>query len=81
MPPLRTALYQPTGRKRRSLLAGYPARYRSSGLMTFIVNHQGIIYEKDLGYRTTDLAVGMTSFDPDPTWRRVKPAELPIAPN
>jgi hypothetical protein len=63
-------------------LVAYPAQYRSSGLMTFLVNHQGIIYEKDLGYRTTDNALGMMSFDPDPTWRQVKRAvQSPIAPN
>jgi DUF2950 family protein len=62
-------------------LVAYPAQYRSSGLMTFLVNHQGIIYEKDLGWRTIDIALGMTSFDPDRTWRRVKPAVgFPIAP-
>jgi DUF2950 family protein len=62
-------------------LVAYPAQYRSSGLMTFLVNHQGIIYEKDLGYRTTDIAVAMTSFDPDRTWRQVKRAiQSPIAP-
>jgi len=53
-------------------LVAYPAQYRRSGLMTFLVNHQGTIYEKDLGLRTTDIGMGMTSFDPDSTWRRVK---------
>jgi hypothetical protein len=63
-------------------LVAYPAQYRSSGLMTFLVNHQGIIYEKDLGWRTTDIALGMTSFDPDRTWRRVKHAvQSPTAPH
>jgi hypothetical protein len=62
-------------------LVAYPARYRSSGLMTFLVNHQGTIYEKDLGLRTTDIGFQMTSFDPDRTWRRVKhPVWSPIAP-
>jgi hypothetical protein len=62
-------------------LVAYPAQYRSSGLMTFLVNHQGTIYEKDLGWRTTDIALGMTSFDPDRTWRRVKHAvRSPTAP-
>src|SRR5262249_21955942 len=42
-------------------LVAYPARYRSSGLMTFLVNHQGTIYKKDLGWRTTDIALEMTS--------------------
>jgi Protein of unknown function (DUF2950) len=62
-------------------LVAYPAQYRSAGLMTFLVNHQGIIYEKDLGWRTTDIALGMTGFDPDRTWRRVKHAvQSPTAP-
>jgi len=55
-------------------LVAYPARYRSSGLMTFLVNHQGTIYEKDLGFRTTDIGMQMMSFDPDSTWQRVKRA-------
>ena len=62
-------------------LVAYPAEYGNSGLMTFLVNHQGIIYEKDLGRRTTEIALGMTSFDPDPTWRRVNDAvQFPIVP-
>jgi len=62
-------------------LVAYPARYRSSGLMTFLVNHRGVIYEKDLGWRTTDLGMEITSFDPDDTWRRVKRAvQYPITP-
>jgi hypothetical protein len=55
-------------------LVAYPARYRRSGLMTFLVNHQGVIYEKDLGLRTTDIGMAMMSFDPDSTWQRVKRA-------
>jgi len=60
-------------------LVAYPARYRISGLMTFLVNQQGAIYEKDLGWCTTDIALEMTSFDPDSTWRRVKRVvQIPI---
>jgi hypothetical protein len=60
-------------------LVAYPARYRNSGLMTFLVNQQGAIYEKDLGWRTTDIALEMMSFDPDSTWRRVKRViQIPI---
>jgi Protein of unknown function (DUF2950) len=55
-------------------LVAYPAEYRTSGLMTFLVNHHGDIYEKDLGWRTAAIASGMTSFDPDDTWRRVTQA-------
>jgi Protein of unknown function (DUF2950) len=46
----------------------YPVEYRSSGVMTFIVDQSGTIYEKDLGPNTTKLAQAMTAYDPDPTW-------------
>ena len=49
----------------------YPAEYRSSGVMTFIVNESGMVYEKDLGPDTTTLAIAMTEYNPDSTWRRV----------
>ena len=49
----------------------YPAEYHSSGVMTFIVNKSGTIYEKDLGPNTTKLAEAMTAFDPDSTWNKV----------
>ncbi len=48
----------------------YPAEYRNSGVMTFIVNQDGIVYEKDLGQDTDKLAAAMSAFDPDGTWRR-----------
>jgi hypothetical protein len=50
----------------------YPAEYRSTGVMTFIVNKSGTIYEKDLGPNTTKLAEAMTMFDPDSTWTKVE---------
>ncbi len=49
----------------------YPAEYRNSGVMTFIVNLNGAIYEKDLGPKTADLAKAMTAINPDKTWRVV----------
>ncbi len=49
----------------------YPVDYRSSGVMTFIVDKSGTIYEKDLGPDTTELAQAMTSYDPDSTWNKV----------
>jgi hypothetical protein len=48
----------------------YPAAYRSSGVMTFIVDESGTIYEKDLGPDTTKTAEAMTAFDPDSSWHQ-----------
>lgn len=50
----------------------YPAEYRSSGVKTFIVNQDGVIYEKDLGSDTSKLANGVSEFNPDSTWERVE---------
>jgi hypothetical protein len=50
----------------------YPAEYGSSGVMTFIVDESGTIYEKDLGADTTKLADGMTAYDPDSTWHQAE---------
>jgi hypothetical protein len=55
-------------------LVAYPAEYRNSGVMTFLVNHQGNVYEKDLGPNTARTAASMTAFNPDNTWRRVTDA-------
>jgi len=53
-------------------LVAYPAEYGNSGVMTFLVNHSGTIYQKDLGERTEAIASGMRSFDPDQTWKKVE---------
>ena len=53
----------------------YPAEYGNSGIMTFIINHEGDIYEKDLGNGTAQLAARMTSFNPDHTWKKVVDTE------
>ncbi|MFZ1136636.1 MAG: DUF2950 domain-containing protein [Candidatus Korobacteraceae bacterium] len=50
----------------------YPAEYRNSGVMTFIVNQDGTIYEKDLGQDTDKLAGSMSDYNPDKTWNRVE---------
>lgn len=50
----------------------YPAEYRSSGVMTFIVGEDGIVYQKDLGERTGELAKAMTTYDPDPSWQKAE---------
>jgi len=57
-------------------LVAYPAEYRNSGVMTFIVSHDGKLYQKDLGKHTAGVAGRMTSFNPDRTWKKVEPAEI-----
>jgi hypothetical protein len=53
-------------------VVAYPAVYGSSGVMTFLVNHEGVVYEKDLGKNSAKTAKAMTSFDPDQTWKKVE---------
>jgi len=48
----------------------YPAEYRSSGVMTFIVGSDGVVYRKDLGSKTDVLAKGMKEYNPDSSWRK-----------
>jgi hypothetical protein len=52
-------------------MVAYPAQYGSSGIMTFIVNHDGVVYQKDLGPNTTAIAQSMMQFDPDETWEKL----------
>jgi hypothetical protein len=56
-------------------LVAYPAQYRNSGVMTFIVNYAGTVYEKDLGPDTAEIAEHITSFNPGSTWKKVDTAE------
>ena len=51
-------------------LVAYPAQYRNSGVMTFIVNQDGTVYQKDLGYDTPVVADEMTAYNPDKTWTK-----------
>jgi hypothetical protein len=52
-------------------LVVYLATWGSSGVMTFVVNHDGVVFEKDLGPKSAALAQAMTKFDPDETWKQV----------
>jgi Protein of unknown function (DUF2950) len=52
-------------------LVAYPAEYGNSGVMTFVVNHEGAVYQKDLGERTATIAKRIYLFDPDQTWKKV----------
>ena len=56
-------------------LVAYPAEYRNSGVMSFIVNYKGTVFQKDLGPKTADIAEGMTTFNPGSTWRKVDVTE------
>jgi hypothetical protein len=53
-------------------LIAYPAKYGASGIMTFLVNQNGIVYEKDLGKNTDKIAASMTQYDPHKTWVKVQ---------
>jgi hypothetical protein len=53
----------------------YPAEYRSSGVMTFIVGEDGVVYQKDLGKKTELLGKAMKEYDPNPSWQK---AEEPV---
>jgi hypothetical protein len=50
----------------------YPAEYGNSGIMTFIINQDGVLLEKDLGKTTTETVTAMTNFDPDSAWQIVE---------
>ena len=53
-------------------MVAWPAEWDVSGVMTFIVNQQGIVYQKDLGDKTDDIVAAMTRYDPDSTWTKVQ---------
>lgn len=53
-------------------LAAFPAEYGSSGIMSFIVNQQGKVYQKDLGKNTAQIVKNMTIYNPDKTWTPVE---------
>ncbi len=53
-------------------LVAYPAQYGNSGVMSFMINQEGIIYEKNLGKNTGRVANAMKKFDPDKTWKKVE---------
>ena len=58
-------------------LVAWPAEYGVSGIMTFIVNQAGVVYEKNLGPRTDALAKAMVKYNPDKTWRPSPEESLP----
>ena len=52
-------------------MVAFPADYGRTGIKTFIVNHYGVVYEKDLGPKTSKTAAAMTEYNPDVTWYAV----------
>jgi Protein of unknown function (DUF2950) len=52
-------------------LIAWPASYRTSGIMTFMVNQDGVVFQKDLGPKTAAIAASTNLFDPDLSWTRV----------
>jgi len=50
-------------------IVAYPAEYRNSGIMTFIIGKDGVVYQKDLGEKTTDAAEALVAYDPSDGWR------------
>ena len=59
----------------------YPVEYRSSGVMTFIVGTDGVVYQKDLGKATDATANSMTKYDPDSTWKKAIETSETTAPD
>jgi hypothetical protein len=53
-------------------LLAYPAEYGTSGIMTFVVNQNGIVYQKDLGKKTGTTAAAMKRYNPDSSWKKVE---------
>jgi hypothetical protein len=55
-------------------LIAVPAAYGNSGIMTFVVNHDGTVFQSDLGPNTTKVAAKIDTFAPDQTWARAEAA-------
>jgi len=60
-------------------LIAFPAQYGVSGVMTFMVNHDGVVYQKDLGSSTRSIALARRKFEPDSTWTKTEIPEASLA--
>jgi DUF2950 family protein len=58
-------------------MVAFPAQYGASGVMTFLVNHDGVVFQKDLGPKTSSIAFAMKQFNPDGTWTVADTSEVP----
>jgi hypothetical protein len=57
-------------------LLAWPVRYGETGVMTFMVNHAGQVYQKNLGTETERLAKQLSTFNPDASWQKVSKEDL-----
>ena len=60
-------------------LLAYPSEYGTTGVMTFLVNHDGLVWQRNLGQQTSELAAAIKQFNPDSTWTPVPPDEPALA--
>jgi hypothetical protein len=58
-------------------MVSFPVRYRISGVLTFMVDQKGVVYQKDLGSKTVQTGQNMVTFDPDRTWTRGQDSNRP----
>ena len=65
-------LYLADGKMTSFAFIAYPAMYRTSGVKTFLVSEDGVVYEKDLGKKTETLAISMHEFNPDSSWQKAE---------
>ena len=56
-------------------LVAFPAEYGNSGIVTFMVNHDGTVFQKDLGPKTAKIASKIEAFDPDDTWTKASSSQ------
>jgi Protein of unknown function (DUF2950) len=65
--------YIPSGKNAGGFaFVAFPAEYRSSGVMTFVVNENGVVYQKDLGRKTDTLAKALKEYNPDSSWQKAE---------
>ena len=57
-------------------LIAWPAEYGNSGITTFMINHDGVVYEKNLGPNTSKIASRTSEFNPDDSWKKVIVTEV-----
>jgi hypothetical protein len=67
--------YLVDGKMNGYAFVAYPAEYRSSGVTTFVVGEDGVVYQKDLGKKTYEIARAMNTYEPDSSWQKANESE------